>query len=128
MEGDKTLYKHLLLTLFFSLLLLGCSADNSSNNAEKAKANTDSTNQATESPDYEEILGSYEEFHHLEDTIANIAALEIEVLEDNANKRVILFTDNHDIPAYKSIYTKHDSHLKIIQLNTNKRPLFDEDI
>lgn len=53
-------------------------------------------------------------------TIANkvdLTKYNVEVVEDNNYKRIILLTDDNNRPQYKSIYVKNKNRLKVIDLN-----------
>lgn len=59
---------------------------------------------------------SYEEQAKIASKI-NVKDLKMNVVEDNRNKRIMLFKDNNGHVQYKSIYVKRAGKLKIIDLN-----------
>ncbi|MBD7915392.1 hypothetical protein H9660_09550 [Clostridium sp. Sa3CUN1] len=103
------------LTLIF---LLGCSAieDKSS---EK---------QIIEETTYEENIDidKYEELNNIKEII-NLEDYNINVESDNKGTRIILFEKNEK-KIYKSIFVKEKRHLKLIDLQSNEKPLINETI
>src|SRR5699024_910303 len=68
---------------------------------------------------------STEETSNIEDIVeyktigdhVDVDKYDVKVVEDNTNKRIILLSDGHSKPAYKTIYIKNKNMLKIIDLN-----------
>jgi len=48
---------------------------------------------------------------------ADVKDYDANIVEDNKNKRVIVFKDDHNKPQYKSIYVKHKGFVKVIDLH-----------
>lgn len=63
-----------------------------------------------------EELSEYEEFAVIADNI-DVDAYEGTVVEDNQEKRVILFEDENDNEQYKTIFVKHKNFVKIISFD-----------
>lgn len=60
-------------------------------------------------------LEGLEEFSDLEEHMP-LADLTADIEADNQGKRVILYEDSTGQKVYKSVYVKHDQHVKIIDL------------
>lgn len=106
-----------------ALLLAGCADDNTE---EQVKPNsTVESNEQAETPskdvetnsstDQPADLTGYEEYETLSNEI-DVDAYIASVLEDNEGKRVILFSNEVGVKAYKSVFIKHDQRLKIMNL------------
>ncbi|MCG3087525.1 hypothetical protein [Sporosarcina cyprini] len=129
--------KKLVTSMLCILLLAACSTNDSKKETETSKnpavessSDSDTTNEAnsdaaedaaadneTSSTDNE--LASYDEY----ETIASTIDLDTNkgiVETDNKGNRVILFEDANGNKTYKSIFTKHDRFLKIIDLSTDQ--------
>ena len=61
-------------------------------------------------------LEDYEEYQTLSVKI-DLTLYQATLGTDNPGKRILLFTDADGRKLYKSIYIKHDHHLKIIELD-----------
>ena len=88
--------------------------EDESSQSSKANDNNESANKENSgsNSDYD----GYEEFNVLEDYIA-VDDFTVDVVEDNKEKRVALFSDDSHHKKYKSIYIKHKNWLKIVDLN-----------
>ena len=128
--------KKLVTSMLCILLLAACSTNDSKNEPDTEKnpavespSANDTTNEAnadaedtaadneTSSTDNE--LALYDEY----ETIASTIDLDTNkgiVETDNEGNRVILFEDANGKKTYKSIFTKHDRFLKIIDLTTDQ--------
>ena len=69
-------------------------------------------------------LENFEEYATLNDTI-DLSKYSSIVESDNKGSRVIIFKDENEKKVYKSVYTKNNQRLKIIQL-TDDQLLFNE--
>lgn len=103
------------LTLIF---LLGCSSIEEKVNKE----------QIIEETTYEENIDidKYEELNNIKEII-NLEDYNINVESDNKGTRIILFEKNEK-KIYKSIFVKETRHLKLIDLQSNEKPLINETI
>ena len=59
--------------------------------------------------------------------IINLEEYNINVESDNEGTRVIIFEKN-ERKVYKSIFVKEKKHLKLIDLESNEKPLINESI
>ena len=127
--------KKWLLTICSVLFLIGCTDDKTvtpkttEDTADQAVDNMEPTeNLDTEIADAQEStknantieqtlsLEDYEEYQTLSEKI-DLTMYQAELETDNRGKRILLFADADGRNIYKSIYIKHDRHLKIVQLD-----------
>lgn len=137
--------KKTLLLLLVTIVLAACGGDDSSEpNEEPVKepdqseeAGTDEGEKAEEN-DKEEAaeeeteadnsaIEEFDEYDIVADHIDLDAYTGI-VETDNQGTRVILYEDENGEKEYKSIFVKNDSHLKIISLNDDTKPLYNDHI
>lgn len=96
-----------------------------SKNNEKPLYNDDLANEGKEvHVDKKSELENFVEYTTLNDTI-DLNEYSSVVESDNKGSRVIMFKDGSGKKVYKSVYTKNNKRLKIIQL-TNDQLLFNE--
>lgn len=117
-----------IMFIFCGLLLLsGCTEENTKDPDNTKSDVTIETTEPVDNPTNNEVgtetdgeqgtnLSSLEEFNLLSDHI-DLSTHSATVEEDNEGKRVILFSDETGKKTFKSIFVKHDQHLKIISLN-----------
>lgn len=100
------------------IFLLGCSFEKEQ---LSEKQNIEETNQ-------EENISTikYEEIDKIAEII-NLGDYNINVESDNEGTRVIIFEKN-ERKVYKSIFVKEKKHLKLIDLESNEKPLINESI
>ncbi|AXH99617.1 hypothetical protein DV702_07545 [Sporosarcina sp. PTS2304] len=79
------------------------------------EATDEETTEAQPTPSVDE-LSTYEESAVLAEHIP-VDTLKSHVETDNPGTRVILFEDESGKKVYKSVFVKHDQHVKIIDLN-----------
>lgn len=100
------------------IFLLGCSLEKEQSNE---KQNIEETSQE------ENInITRYEEMDKISEII-NLEEYNINVESDNEGTRVIIFEKN-ERKVYKSIFVKEKKHLKLIDLESNEKPLINESI
>ncbi|MUV37905.1 hypothetical protein JNUCC1_01711 [Lentibacillus sp. JNUCC-1] len=98
---------------------------NSSDQAEGTEEDTneDNAGNAEETGEQSEVA-QMEEYSTIESEV-DVDGLTSEVVEDNPNKRVILFKDG-DREAYKSIFIKNEKRLKIIGIEDDEGQVYNE--
>lgn len=90
-------------------------SDNNDNNNEEASIENDSSE-----------MEEFDEYDTIQDE-ADIEDLKADVVEDNSNKRIILFKDN-DQKVYKSIFIKNKNRLKIIDIQDDEGQIYNDEI
>lgn len=140
------------IILFSSLLLVACSndtkdlsdisgdstndtnasseqAENEQNNSTQDEADKPSDeNQTDESPAESEAADSFqsmEEYKQISELI-DVDKYQAIIETDNRNNRVILFENDQKEKQYKSIFVKADKHLKLLDINNNEKPLYND--
>lgn len=125
------------------MVLVACSNTDDTNDAEDQTEETETENdikaEATEDDDIdvqaddenesdkEENTGNsdLEEY----DTVSNeidMDTYDMNIEEDNSNKRIILYENEQGNKEYKSIYLKEQSRLKIIEFDKDEGQIFNE--
>lgn len=86
--------------------------------ADIEKNDTKGVSKEESSPEKEEsnTLEGMDEYSVIAEHV-DVDKYAAKVVEDNANKRVMLLNDDNRKPEYKTIYIKHKNMLKIIDLN-----------
>lgn len=74
----------------------------------------------TEKAEVATTIEDYDELQSIDEEQFNPSDYEVRVLADNANKRVLMFIDDHDKRRFKTIYVKHDHFLKVIDIQQNQ--------
>lgn len=126
-----------ILAIFTSIsliFLLGCSFEKEKVNGDKnIEETTNEKEQASENKNIEETsdtendnTNEYEEISKIAEKI-NVQDYNMNVESDNKGKRIILFEKN-GIKMYKSIFVKEKRHLKLIDLESDEKPLINETI
>lgn len=119
--------KKYILAVLCMLFLAGCTSDQSvspetteSDSTHVSEGKEGSGDQSSEddkaTPEQHVGLESYEEYDMLSEKI-DLTKHQVELTTDNPGKRILLFADADGKKIYKSIFSKHDNHLKIIQLD-----------
>ncbi|PWA09693.1 hypothetical protein DCC39_12690 [Pueribacillus theae] len=62
----------------------------------------------------------YEDLQSIDEGQFNPSDYEVRILTDNANKRVLMFIDDHDKRSFKTVNVKHDHFLKVIDIQQNQ--------
>src|SRR5699024_4039561 len=94
-------------------------ADNASEKKEANQKAEEHANKDNDKGSTKEETSSIEEMDEYK-TIGehvDVNKYDVNVVEDNSNKRIILLNDGDSKPAYKTIYIKNKNMLKIIDLN-----------
>lgn len=93
---------------------------------EEPTVETPSDNDDTD-VEKENVLSSLEESDVLNKEIPEIDSLETDIKVDEKNKRIILFSEKDaSEPIYKSIFIKHEKRLKIIHLEKDEEPIYND--
>lgn len=129
--------KKLFTSMLCILLLSACSTNDSEKEPQTTKtpatespsaneaaneSNSDATDDAAaekETSTTDNELAAFDEYDTIASTI-DLASNKAIVETDNEGNRVILFEDANGIKTYKSIFTKHDRFLKIIDLSADQ--------
>lgn len=101
--------------------------DPADENGEENNVNDSSDNNNESDGDDEEAahseLDEFDEGEIIQSQI-EVESLSMTIETDNDNKRVILFKDGNQA-QYKTVYVKHDKHLKIINIKEDEGLLFE---
>lgn len=92
-------------------------SDNNDTGENNDVGNNNDSSGGDDSVNNDGEFASFEEHDELEEHID--LSLNHEIVEDNKGVRVILFKDSSQHVKYKSIYTKKDHYLKIIDTDKN---------
>lgn len=110
--------KKWLLTIMSVMFLVGCT-ENTQDTTENLDMDIADTQESIENANAIEQtldLEVYEEYQTLSEKI-DLTLYQATLETDNPGKRILLFTDADGRKVYKSIFIKHDRHLKIIELD-----------
>ncbi|WP_342514834.1 hypothetical protein MKY34_08940 [Sporosarcina sp. FSL K6-1522] len=110
--------KKWLLTIMSVMFLVGCTEDtqDTTENLDMDIADTQESIENANAIEQTLDLEVYEEYQTLSEKI-DLTLYQATLETDNPGKRILLFTDADGRKVYKSIFIKHDRHLKIIELD-----------
>lgn len=124
--------KKLLLVGAFSIMLAGCTSNESAQKPDTPDENTnsleensinaapednnDAEEQASETDAKNSELATHEEYSKIAE-VADVNGLKGIVESDNPGTRVILFEDESGKKKVKSVYVKKENRLKVISLD-----------
>ena len=121
----------LILLLFLFLFSSGCSSKKVDSEKPTSNENSQSeitkrTKETTAFSSVDTKIKNFEESNKLAEII-DLNELSVNVVTDDSNKRVILFTRDSQ-KMYKSIFIKSTQFLKIINLQQNEVEIFSDSI